>query len=180
MFPSTHLPSFIQISSAVSEKQVRDARTHAHTHGSTRVKIISCHSFAWQFNKGQSTWRMSLGNAVTCCFVLLLKKGVFFIFVSWCFRLFFSLWMSLGLNWCFYPSTRLGRCLSTTFPPPLLSTHSPIPLQPTPPHSPTVYPQPSPTSYSIYSLPNQLLSLFPPPSHFTSLLHNTQLDNFSR
>jgi hypothetical protein len=31
MFPSTHLPSFIQISSAVSEKQVRDARPHAHT-----------------------------------------------------------------------------------------------------------------------------------------------------
>jgi hypothetical protein len=35
MFPSTHLPSFIQISSAVSEKQVRDARPHART----RVKI---------------------------------------------------------------------------------------------------------------------------------------------
>jgi hypothetical protein len=31
MFPSTHLPSFIQISSAVSEKQMRDARTHART-----------------------------------------------------------------------------------------------------------------------------------------------------
>jgi hypothetical protein len=31
MFPSTHLPSFIQISSAVSEKQVRDARPHART-----------------------------------------------------------------------------------------------------------------------------------------------------
>jgi hypothetical protein len=30
MFPSTHLPSFIQISSAVSEKQVRDARPHVH------------------------------------------------------------------------------------------------------------------------------------------------------
>jgi hypothetical protein len=28
MFPSTHLPSFIQISSAVSEKQVRDARPY--------------------------------------------------------------------------------------------------------------------------------------------------------
>jgi hypothetical protein len=42
MFPSTHLPSFIQISPAVSEKQVRDSRTAA----STRVKIISCHSFA--------------------------------------------------------------------------------------------------------------------------------------
>jgi hypothetical protein len=42
IFPSTHLPSFIQISSAVPEKQVRDARPHART----RVKIISCHSFA--------------------------------------------------------------------------------------------------------------------------------------
>jgi hypothetical protein len=31
MFPSTHLPSFIEISSAVSEKQVRDVRTHART-----------------------------------------------------------------------------------------------------------------------------------------------------
>jgi hypothetical protein len=31
--------------------------------------------------------------AVTCCFVLLLKKGVArkFYFVSWCSRLFFSL-----------------------------------------------------------------------------------------
>jgi hypothetical protein len=42
MFPSTHLPSFIQISPAVSEKQVRDARTHARAHarphGRTRVK----------------------------------------------------------------------------------------------------------------------------------------------
>jgi hypothetical protein len=32
IFPSTHLPSFIQISSAVSEKQVRDVRTHGRTH----------------------------------------------------------------------------------------------------------------------------------------------------
>jgi hypothetical protein len=32
MFPSTHLPSFIQISLSVSEKQVRDARTHGRTH----------------------------------------------------------------------------------------------------------------------------------------------------
>jgi hypothetical protein len=31
IFPSTHLPSFIQISPAVSEKQVHDARTHART-----------------------------------------------------------------------------------------------------------------------------------------------------
>jgi hypothetical protein len=31
MFPSTHLPNFIQISSAVSEKQVRDGRTHGRT-----------------------------------------------------------------------------------------------------------------------------------------------------
>jgi hypothetical protein len=105
MFPSTHLPSFIQISSAVSEKQgvtklILDKEekfllasalsaifkvhqnkkkkrslkssplptyqvsfkylqpflrnrcvTHARTHGSTRVKIISCYSFAWQLNK---------------------------------------------------------------------------------------------------------------------------------
>jgi hypothetical protein len=29
IFPSTHLPSFIQISSAVSEKQVHDARPQA-------------------------------------------------------------------------------------------------------------------------------------------------------
>jgi hypothetical protein len=50
MFPSTHLPSFIQISLAISEKQVRDARTHARVHGRTRVKIISCHSFAWQLD----------------------------------------------------------------------------------------------------------------------------------
>jgi hypothetical protein len=31
IFPSTYLPSFIQISSAVSDKQVRDARTAART-----------------------------------------------------------------------------------------------------------------------------------------------------
>jgi hypothetical protein len=30
IFPSTHIPSFIQISSAVSEKQVRDVRTAVH------------------------------------------------------------------------------------------------------------------------------------------------------
>jgi hypothetical protein len=35
MFPSTHLPSFIQISSAVSEKQGRDGRTHARTDART-------------------------------------------------------------------------------------------------------------------------------------------------
>jgi hypothetical protein len=35
MFPSTRLPSFIQISPAVSEKQVRDARPHARPHGRT-------------------------------------------------------------------------------------------------------------------------------------------------
>jgi hypothetical protein len=38
MFPSTHLPSFIQISSAVSEKQVRDARTNARTHERTHAR----------------------------------------------------------------------------------------------------------------------------------------------
>jgi hypothetical protein len=46
IFPSTHLPSFIQISSAVSEKQVGYVRTAARTAAHTRVKIISCHSFA--------------------------------------------------------------------------------------------------------------------------------------
>jgi hypothetical protein len=45
MFPSTHLPSFIQISSAVSEKQGRDARrTHGRMAARTGVKIISCHN----------------------------------------------------------------------------------------------------------------------------------------
>jgi cyclopropane fatty-acyl-phospholipid synthase-like methyltransferase len=54
IFPSIHLPSFIQISSAVSEKQVRESRPHTRTtarpHARTRVKIISYHSFAWQLN----------------------------------------------------------------------------------------------------------------------------------
>jgi hypothetical protein len=37
MFPSTHLPSFIQISSPVSKKKGRDRRTHARTHGRTHI-----------------------------------------------------------------------------------------------------------------------------------------------
>jgi hypothetical protein len=37
MFPSTHLPSFIQISPTVSEKQMRDARTLGRTHARTAV-----------------------------------------------------------------------------------------------------------------------------------------------
>jgi hypothetical protein len=67
MFPSTHLPSFIQISPAVSEKQVHDARTHGRTAARTRVKIISCHSFAWQLNNNNiikrcCQWNLSAGD----------------------------------------------------------------------------------------------------------------------
>jgi cyclopropane fatty-acyl-phospholipid synthase-like methyltransferase len=39
IFPSTHLPSFIQISSAVSEKQVRDGRTAARQYTSENNKL---------------------------------------------------------------------------------------------------------------------------------------------
>jgi hypothetical protein len=39
IFPSTHLPSFIQISSAVSEKQVRDVRTAARQYTSKNNKL---------------------------------------------------------------------------------------------------------------------------------------------
>jgi hypothetical protein len=39
IFPSTHLPSFIQISSAVSEKQVRDTRMAARTYTSENNKL---------------------------------------------------------------------------------------------------------------------------------------------